>query len=330
MKFLVGTYTNAGGPGAGILDYDKGALRLVSACRAIDNPGYLAITGDKKTVYAAASFGKDEKGAVASYRLENDTLTPLSLQPTGGTSCCHVTLSEDERFLYASNYNTGNLAVFPVQDGYIMPREQLIKHAGASMAVPDRQESAHVHQAIFQPNSSRLFVCDLGLDEVVIYQQDEETGHLIRETSIPCAKGCGPRHLIFDGENRFYLGCELSNEVMHFKCIGGEWKCLETISTLPDGFEGKSSVAAVRKYKNYLFISNRGYHSACRFLIGKDGSLSDKTIIPVHGNFPRDIWPLDKNSLLAANQLGGTVELIENGKTTAEIEVGGAICVIPL
>ena len=76
MKFLVGTYTNAGGPGAGILNYDKGALSLVSVCRAIDNPGYLVITGDKKTVYAAASFGKDEKGAVASYRLENDTLTP--------------------------------------------------------------------------------------------------------------------------------------------------------------------------------------------------------------------------------------------------------------
>ena len=330
MKFLVGTYTNVGGPGAGIIEVDSGKIRLVSACRAIDNPGYLVITRDKKTVYAAASFGKDEKGAVASYRLDGDTLTPLSLQPTGGESCCHVTLSDDERFLYASNYMTGNLSVFPVQDGYIMPREQLIKHSGASMAVPDRQECAHVHQAIFQPNSNRLFVCDLGLDEVIIYQQDEETGHLIRETAIPCAPGCGPRHLIFDGENRFYLGCELSNEVMHFECTDGEWKCLQTLSTLPNDFTGKSSVAAVRKYKNYLFVSNRGYHSACRFLISKDGSLSGKTIIPVSGNFPRDIWPLEKNSLLAANQLGHTVELIENGKTTAEIEVGGAICVIPL
>lgn len=330
MKFLVGTYTNAGGPGAGILDCDKGSLRLVSACRAIDNPGYLVITSDKKTVYAAASFGKDEKGAVASYRLEGDMLTPLSLQPTGGTSCCHVTLSEDERFLYASNYNTGNLAVFPVQDGYIMPREQLIRHSGASMAVPDRQEAAHVHQAIFQPNTNRLFVCDLGLDEVVIYNRDEETGHLIKDVSIPCAPGCGPRHLIFDGETRFYLGCELSNEVMHFEFINGEWKCLETISTLPDDFTGENTVAAVRKYKNYLFISNRGCHSACRFLIGKDGCLSDKTVIPVSGNFPRDLWPLDKDSLLVANQLSGTVELIEKGKTTAEIDVGGAICVIPL
>ncbi|MBR3928869.1 MAG: lactonase family protein [Clostridia bacterium] len=330
MKFLVGTHTNAGGPGACIIEVNKGELRMISACRAIDNPGYLLITRDKKTVYAAASFAKDEKGAVASYRLENNTLTPLSLQPTGGTSCCHVTLSEDERFLYASNYMTGNLAVFPVQDGYIMPREQLIKHTGASMVVSDRQECAHVHQAIFQPNSNRLFVCDLGLDEVIVYQKDEETGHLIRETAISCAPGCGPRHLIFDGENRFYLGCELSNEVMFFESINGEWKCLQTLSTLPESFTGKSSVAAVRKYKNYLFISNRGFHSACRFLIGKDGSLSDKTILPVSGNFPRDIWPLDKSSLLAANQLSHTVELIENGKTTAEIEVGCAICVIPL
>lgn len=330
MKFLVGTYTNLGGPGAGIIEADTGRLRLISACRAIDNPGYLVITGDKKTVYAAASFGKDEKGAVASYRLEGDTLTPLSLQPTGGSSCCHVTLSEDERFLYASNYNTGNLSVFPVKDGYIMPREQLIKHAGASMTVCDRQESAHVHQAVFKPGSNLLFVCDLGLDAVVVYQQDEETGHLIRETDIVCAPGCGPRHLIFDGENRFYLGCELSNEVMHFEFADGEWRCVETFSTLPDDFTGTSSVAAVRKHNNYLFISNRGCHSACRFLIGRDGSLSEKTVIPVSGNFPRDIWPLDKNSFLAANQISGTVEFIKNGKTSAEIEVGGAICIIPV
>lgn len=330
MKFLVGTYTNAAGPGAAIIEADAGSLSLISACRAIDNPGYLVITGDKKTVYAAASFGKDEKGAVASYRVNGDTLTPLSLQPTGGTSCCHVTLSQDERFLYASNYNTGSLAVFPVQDGYIMPREQLLKHTGASMAHPGRQESAHVHQAVFQPHSNRLFVCDLGLDEVVIYNQDEETGHLIREKSIPCAPGCGPRHLLFDGENRFYLACELSNEVMHFELVNGEWACLETLSTLPDSFTGENTVAAVRKYKNYLFISNRGHNSVCRFLIGKDGSLSGRIILPVSGNFPRDIWPLDKNSFLAANQYSGTVELIEGSRTCAEIEVGGAICVTAL
>lgn len=330
MKFLVGTYTNLGGPGAAVINVENDEITLVSACRAIDNPGYLCLSQDKKTVYAAASFGPDEKGAVAAYRLNGDTLTPLSLQPTGGTSCCHVTLSEDERFLYASNYNTGNLAVFEVKDGYIMPREQLVRHTGGSMAVPGRQESAHVHQAIFQPNSNRLFVCDLGLDEVVVYLADDETGHLIKEKSISCPAGCGPRHLIFDGENRFYLGCELSNEVMHFECEDGEWTLKETISTLPDGFEGKSSVAAVRKYKNYLFISNRGYHSACRFLIGKDGHLSGKTLIPVTGNFPRDIWPLEKSTLLAANQLGGTVELIKDGKFKTDISIGGAICVIPM
>ena len=131
-------------------------------------------------------------------------------------------------------------------------------------------------------------------------------------------------------KNIWYTIASATNEVMHFECVDGEWKCLQTLSTLPDDFTGKSSVAAVRKFKNYLFVSNRGYHSACRFLIGKDGSLSGKTIIPVSGNFPRDIWPLEKSSLLAANQLGHTVELIENGKTTDEIEVGGAICVIPL
>ena len=57
MKFLIGTYTSLGGPGAAVIEVENDEIKLVSACRAIDNPGYLCLSQDKKTVYAAASFG---------------------------------------------------------------------------------------------------------------------------------------------------------------------------------------------------------------------------------------------------------------------------------
>jgi len=330
LKFYIGTYTSLGGPGACVIEAENASLKLVSSTRAIDNPGYLIQSRDKKTVYASASFGADAKGAAASYRVSGDTLIPLSLQPTGGMSACHVCLSEYEDFLYITNYVTGTISVFPVSDGYIMPRVQLVKHTGASRAYKDRQDSAHTHQAVFMPGSNRLFVCDLGMDEVSVYIQDEETGLLMKEAAIPSAPGSGPRHLVFDGENRFYLGCELSNEIKTYINENGQWKCVQTLSTLPESFAGESAVSAVRKYKNLVFISNRGYDSAARFTIGKDGLLSEKQIIPIQGSFPRDIWPLGKNSLLAANQFGNTVEWIENGKTIASVEIPGAICILPV
>ena len=330
MKFYVGTYTSLKGPGAAVIEAENGEIRLVSATRAIDNPGYFTVTRDKKTVYACASFGADEKGAAASYRVDGDTLIPLSLQPTGGMSACHVCLSENEDFLYITNYMSGTVSVFPVADGYIMPRIQLIKHTGGTRVFKNRQDSAHTHQAVFRPGTNRLFVCDLGMDEIVVYVQDEETGLLMKESSIPSAPGSGPRHLVFDGENRFYLACELSNEVKTYVFDENGWNCIQTLSTLPEGFDGQNTAAAIRRYKNLLFVSNRGYDSCARFTIGKDGLLADKEIIKIEGSFPRDIWPLGKNSLLAANQFGDTIEWIENGKTIAKCAGPGAIFLMPV
>lgn len=329
MKYYIGTYTSLDGPGAQVIDVDGESIRPVSSCRAIDNPNYLIATRDGKTVYTGASFDKDEKGACASYRVDGDRLIPLSLQPTGGQSACHVCLSEYEDFLYVTNYAGGSVSVFPVADGYIMPRIQLIKHTGASRAYVARQESAHPHQAVFMPGTNLLFVCDLGTDEVVIYKADAETGLLIRDSSVKLHPGAGPRHLVFDGQDRFYVGTELSNEVMFFEKSENDWKLVQTVSSLPEGYTGESAVAAVRRDRNRLYVSNRGHNSCAQFSISKNGTLSNAAFIGLKGDFPRDVYPVSPEVLLAANQKSGTVELVVNGVTRAECEVKGAVSILP-
>ncbi len=328
MRFYIGTYTGMGGAGACVAEAVDGSVRVISTCDKIGNPNYLIKSKDGQTIYASASIGDDRKGAVAAYRLSGDELIPLSVQPTDGGDACHVALSADERHLYSANYAAGSVSVFPVKDGYIMPRIQTVKHGAGSNVFPGRQEAAHTHHCAFRPNSNQLFVCDLGMDEIKIYLRDEDEGTISETAAIKAAAGCGPRHILFDGENRFMLACELSNEIKLYDFVNDAWECRQTLATLPDGCETENTVAAIRRFGGRVFVSNRGYDSVAAFVFGEDGLLKKDGLIRVSGNFPRDILPFGENDLLTANQFGGTIELIKDGITKATAPMKGAVCLL--
>ena len=67
-------------------------------------------------------------------------------ESTAGGSACHLTLSPDERFLYVANYDDGKLSVFPVMEGKVGPRVQLIQHEGHGPD-PRRQAGPHGRKA---------------------------------------------------------------------------------------------------------------------------------------------------------------------------------------
>ena len=328
MRFLVGTYTNLGGPGVVMLEASGESLSFLGECRVIQNPNYLILSRDKTTVYASASMGAQEKGAVASFRLSGNTLSPLCIQPAGGDEACHVALSPDEDCLYSANNNSGSVSAFPVRDGYIFPREQLFRHRDGSGIVPDRQEAAHTHQCVFRPGTCEMFVCDLGRDEIFIYTPNEETGLLMHTSSISTPPGSGPRHLVFLNSARFLLATELSNELIEYCHAGDEWKPLRAFSTLPPDCASPSSASAVRVFGDTVFVANRGFDSVARFSLS--GGLHPLDIVPIRGHFPRDVMPLGESEFLTANQLSGTVEWILRGKTIAEFPVKGAVCLLPI
>ena len=328
MRFLVGTYTNLGGPGVAMLEAEGGKIALLSECRVVQNPNYLILSRDRTTVYAAASMGAAEKGAVASFRLSGNSLSPLCIQATGGDDVCHVALSPDEDALYSANYHSGSVSAFPVRDGYIFPREQLFRHRDGSGVVPDRQESAHTHQCVFRPGTDEMFVCDLGRDEIFVYTPNEETGLLMRTSSVRVSPGSGPRHLLFLNSDRFLLASELSNELTDFRKTQNGWAAVSTLSMLPPNCERTSSAAAVRAFGNTVFVTNRGFDSVARF--SADGGLRLLDVIPIRGCFPRDVMPLGDLEFVTANQRSGTVEWVRNGQTICEFPVAGAVSLLPI
>lgn len=326
MRFLIGTYTSIGGPGVCVAEAVSGKLTLISANSSVDNPNYLIFSKDHATVYTTASV-RGGKGAVAAFRYQNGECFPLSIQPCGGDETCHLALDGDEQFLYAANYNSGSISVFPVRDGYIFPRAQLLRHKDFSSVVPDRQEAPHTHFCAFRPESQQVFVCDLGADQVVVYTQESETGLLVKTGAIDALPGTGPRHLLFDGSNRFYLVGELSSAVTRYEWENETWRAKETLSTLPENAPANTA-AAIRRLGSYLYVTNRGHDSVCLFRTNAAGTLTREGIFPLRGRCPRDILPLPDGSFLTANQESGTVEWSSPDEFIASLDVPGAVCLL--
>ena len=89
----------------------------------------------------------------------------------------------------------------------------------ASSVNPRRQEGPHAHCVTFDPAGRFLFVCDLGLDKVMIYRFDAEQGKLTpHEPAFASVKpGAGPRHMAFRPDGRFaYVINELDSTITAF------------------------------------------------------------------------------------------------------------------
>ncbi len=312
MKFYVGDYTRLGGPGVCECELAEGELRLVqTADTLIEDPTYLILSGDGKTLFATSSSSSDgeEGGSVATFDVSDGGLRLTSMHSTAGGSACHLTLSPDERFLYVANYNDGKLTVFPVAEGKIGRRIQLIQHEGHGPN-PDRQECAHVHFVQFHPEDGRLYAVDLGLDAVMIYRQDEATGLLTLEERVDVPAGMGPRHLVFRND-MMYVAHELGGAVSVFRASAGGWQLEQTLSTMPEGGGSEGAVAAIRVLGDRLYVSNRENDDIAEFEIRMGGSLVLERNIPTFGNFPRDFIPLHDGLILAANQNSGDIRLIK-------------------
>ena len=211
MEFYIGSYTRLGGPGIAVCSLKDGQGQMHEAI-ALPNPTYLILSGGQDNLFAISSDSTDRSpgGSYAAYARNGRTLTQTDRYNTEAAGPCHLCLSADERFLYTANYQSGTVSVFPLEPcGACI---QLIRHTGSSIN-PDRQEGPHVHHVSFIPGSHILAVVDLGLDQVVLYDQNTETGLLKRIGHMDCPAGYGPRHIAYGQAGCAYLIHEMGNAV---------------------------------------------------------------------------------------------------------------------
>ena len=322
MRFYTGCYTRMGGPGVGVCRWENGALTLLAAYHDVNDPTYVILSQDGRTLYSVGSYPENGEGALASYRVDGDSLTLLSVQATAGKAACHQAESPDGRYVYAANYLSGSVSVFPSEDGVLGERIQLVEHTGCGPNTA-RQEAAHTHQCVFRPGTNELFVCDLGIDKVMVYDQNPETGLLSLKEEIVMLGGMGPRHLVFADADHFYVTGELDNVARRVVNDGG-WKIVGEMPVLPADWNGENTSAAIRLHEGALWVSNRGHDSLCKIELDANGDMVSAAWTMTGGKLPRDFMFVP-GGILFAHQAGGGVM----ASTGASIPMDGAVCVCP-
>jgi len=272
LPVYFGTYTQGENSGKGIyrsaLDLDTGKLSDAVLVAEAQNPSFLEIHPNGKFLYAVSEAGG--AGSVGAYAIDADAgnLKLLNQQPSGGAGPCHVSIDHTGRNLLVANYGSGSAAVIPIKpDGRLADPTGSAQHKGSSVN-PKRQSGPHAHSINVSPDNRFAFVPDLGIDKIMIYRLDAEKGTISANTP-PCAEvkpGSGPRHFAFHPNGNYaYVINELDCTVTAFayQSTSGALTEIQTITTLPSGFDGVNTCAEVRVHPGgkFLYGSNRGHDS---------------------------------------------------------------------
>lgn len=194
------------------------------------------------------------------------------------------------------------------------------------------------------PDNRFLLSADLGIDEVLIDKVDAQNGTLTANNP-PYARlqsASGPRHIAFSGDGRrVYLINETASTIAAFDRDPqrGTLRELQTISTLPADFNGKSYTAeiAMGKAGKFLYGSNRGHDSIAAFSIhAEDGKLIPIEYTSTQGQTPHS-FQIDPSGrlLFAANQGPSDVTIFHVDQRTGrltpiwqKLEIRPPVCVV--
>ena len=357
----VGSYTEIvagdfGGHGKGISCYEfdtlKGELNVLNNQFQV-NPSYLSITSIKhsknelentssKYLFAVSEILASKKPVIHTYTInDNYALSLIDTKTIEGGCPCHIHYfknKDGQSYTATACYETGNLVIHTINvesTADLNIHEPLnIYHKGSSQH-PTRQTQAHAHCACFDTQSNKLLVCDLGLDQVIVYSVQINNGsyNAIEQQIITLPAGSGPRHICFD-ENYFYgfIINELKGSVTIIKHsaekkeyeIKGTYdtkgQLSETLKETINEIEGKSvnldtdlGAAAIRVSKDgkFIYTSMRSDNTIRLFAFDPIAeSLSFIASYLTEGSTPRD-FTIDATGkwLLVAHQDSDTISI---------------------
>ena len=180
------------------------------------------------------------------------------------------------------------------------------------MHLPKRQGGPHAHCGFFDESGKHVLVCDLGLDKVLIYKLDRDTGKLTEAGAVKMPAGSGPRHVVARN-GLVYLLNELGNTLVVLAPRGdGTMDEAQVAATLPAGFEGFSHTAhlEVSPDGRHLYASNRGHDSILVADLDADGLVARREWVPSGGEWPW-FFLLADDRMLVANNLSDVITVFD-------------------
>lgn len=341
----IGTFDRNESQGLYVYEFNPETLKMTKIQTVNDRkgPNFQAIGPAGNYLYSVSgeAFSDTSKaGTITAYRIDQKTgkLTLINEQSIGGVGPAHVSVDPKGRFVYASNYGSGSLSVFAIQEnGGLSPAIEVIQHQGSSIN-KERQQAPHVHSIIPSPDGRFIYVSDLGTDQIKIYKVNQETGNL-SPAETPYFKstpGAGPRHFVIHPNGKVaYSVEELSSAIAVLKIdpSTGALTQIQHISTVPEDYEGENFPADIHISPNgqFLYTSNRGHNSLAIYKIDEaTGKLMPVGYQQVKGKWPRNFRIGQRGTFVwAANLNSDNVVLFKRDKATGKLSYTGTQVKVP-
>lgn len=307
-----GCYTHDKSKGINIFDVDVENGRISKRGEIeLDNPSFIALSHSRKYLYSICDQG------VAAYTiLENGDLELLNVLSINGMRGCHITVSHDDQFIIISGYHDGKITVVALtDDGCLDHIADEVFHKGTG-SIADRNFRPHVSWSVFTPDNELLCVCDLGIDQIKLYEFNHRTGKLKLYDILRTQLESAPRQIIFSEDGKYaYVVCELKNyiNVYSYDKENGKnrFEFIQNIFTVRKGHKSNSAAAHIKfsKSGDNLLCSNAGDNTVTIYKVNKEtGTLSTLSSLPISGDYPKyiEVFPDDRH-ILSMNNEAGTI-----------------------
>ena len=309
----VGCYNNGTDDGINIFDMDveKGRITKRKDIK-ISNASFITFSNSKKYLYAICDNG------VSSYLIQEDgDLEFINTSSINGMRGCHLTVTYNDHFIIVSGYHDGKITVLRLNDdGSVGSITDEVFHKGLG-SIAERNFRPHVNWSVFTPDNELLCVCDLGIDQIKVYEFNHDTGRLKLYDIIRTQLESAPRQMHFSPDGRFaYVVCELKNYINVYsydKTRKERFEFIQNIFTVRKGHKSNSAASdfIFSNDGNNALCSNAGDNTVTIYSINKEtGLLSSISSLPISGDYPKyiSIFPDDKH-IMSLNNESNTITI---------------------
>lgn len=242
------------------IDADSGELDRRHEIDLPGNGGPLTVSPDGRLVYVAMTVPQENgqpQPAVATFQRTPDG--SLSLLGTANIPYVTPYLRTDPagRFLLAAHYGAGRVTVLRIEDGVC-----------TDTLVDDEATAKNAHCVEFDRTGQFVFVPHTGPNRVYQFRFDAETGRLTPNDP-PFVGGPDaaqhdhePRHIVFHPKlDVAYTSNEKRGGITAWRLDReqGTLELVQTLTTLPPDFEGRSAAADIHLTPDgrFAYVSNR-------------------------------------------------------------------------
>ena len=246
---------------------EKGSLQKGGEIMTDSGPGPIAINHKQKILYLGIRGAK----SISSYKLSNKG-TPefLGGNPIFGNPV-YLNIDPSKKWLLTSHYVEGKACVYKL-DANGIP-------TGSPVQMIDAIK--HPHSIQVDKSNKRVYVPNTGADKIFVRNWDSTKGLIStgNDDDVDSKKGSGPRHFAFHPIlPEVYFVNEKDSTVSVFEKdeMTGKLKHLQTLSTLPEKYQGQNTCADIHTTPNgrFVYASNRGHDSlACYRVDAGSGQL---------------------------------------------------------